>query len=241
MIDLEPSLRRRFMDITLSQVDPQYAYQLTKYGKILKIRNKLLQQIQMRKSESAELVFWDEALAEYGTAIIQKRIFFIDSLNQKTSELYSAVAEKKHDLLCHYEPSFKSRENIQKEFLQNLQEKTPGDLLRGHTSIGPHRDDLSFSINGRDARGTASRGEYRTLVLVLKMLELDFIEEKTKKRPIFLLDDISSELDESRRKALFQLLGKQQSIITSTDETLWNSIHSEGKYIYHVEAGKVRE
>jgi len=204
-----PTRRRQFIDRFISQLDPLYLSALHKYERALKQRNNLL-----KKSYTAanELFVWDVALSEYGAYIIEKRIAFIEQINSQLDQAYNAIA-KSHDVVSvHYSHTYIG--DIKQKLLNDLHSHGERDKLLGFTSIGPHRHDVIFRYNDFSALDVASRGEVRSIVLALKFLEADIIEQITNLKPIILLDDVFSELDNNRQKSL--LSTKDQVIITST-------------------------
>ena len=237
LIDGEPSLRRRYLDVLLSQVDYQYAYSLAKYNKILKMRNKLLQSLREGKAQHDELHFWDKHIIEYGQYVVDKRKIALDFFNEKTSSLYQEMSDSETSLGIEYIGT------TGKEYTETLKKRIHQDIAQGSTSVGPHRDDFQYILQGKDLRTFGSRGEYRSVILVLKMLEILYIQDTKKTSPLLLLDDVFSELDVARRSYLLGLVSDQQTIITTTDidndlvkymSTMNNAL------LYEVHEGKVR-
>ena len=211
-----PNRRRDFMDRFLSQSFPQFQLALSRYNKALKQRNNLLK----RENLTADELFpWNLMLAEYAAEIIARRLKFVEVLNSRLSEVYGEISGA-NDLI----EAIYLGENISKdEILKIMSLNFERDRILGHTSFGPHKHDLQFNFNGKDARNVASRGENRSLVLALKFIETDFLAENSSKKPIVLLDDVFSELDETRQKLLTAHFAKYQTIITST-----NGVEVEG-------------
>ena len=205
-----PNRRRDFMDRFLSQSFPQFQLALSRYNKALKQRNNLLK----RENLTADELFpWNLMLAEYAAEIIARRLKFIEVLNSRLSEVYGEISGANDLIEVIY-----LGENISKdEILKIMSLNFERDRILGHTSFGPHKHDLQFNFNGKDARNVASRGENRSLVLALKFIETDFLAENSSKKPIVLLDDVFSELDETRQKLLTTHFAKYQTIITSTN------------------------
>lgn len=203
-----PSLRRNFLDEVLEQTDRDYRVALIAYGKGLRQRNALLELAQNSGIRNGkQLEYWDNLVIENGNIITQKREEFINFLNSSAKDIFDFVVE--------YDKS-----TISVERLLQYQEE---EVAAGVTLVGPHRDDFKiFMTNGtktlHDVKFYGSRGQQRLAILQLKMLELMFIEKMLGQRPLLLLDDIFSELDESHIKLILSEIGKQQTIITTTHE-----------------------
>ncbi len=206
-----PTRRRQFIDRFITQLDPLYGVSIRRYDRALKQRNNLLKQAAIT---SDELFVWDVALSEYGAYIIMKRQEFIDTLNQRLTAVYGSIAKTTDTVRMHYSLD---TEISKQRLLNELHARSERDRLLGYTSIGPHRHDVLFDFNGTPALSVASRGEVRSVVLALKFLEVDTIEQITGKKPLILLDDVFSELDEHRQAALLTSRSDTQVIVTSTN------------------------
>lgn len=204
-----PTRRRQFIDRFISQLDPVYLNSLHKYERALRQRNNLLKKQFIQKDE---LFAWDIILSEHGAYIIEKRIAFIEQLNSKLNEAYNKIAKSKDNISVHYSHTYIG--DIKQKLLNDLHLHQDRDRATGFTSTGPHRHDVIFRFNDSPALATASRGEVRSIVLALKFLEVDIIEQITGQKPIILLDDVFSELDDARQKSL--LSAENQIVITST-------------------------
>ena len=206
-----PTRRRNFLDYFLSQIFPSFQLALTRYSKALKQRNNLLKRDNVSKDE---LFPWNLMLAEYGAEIISKRQDFLELLNSKIEEVYFEISGVKDEIKIDY-----LGEKVSKnEILAILSENIERDKILGYTNFGPHKHDIQFIFNKKPAQNVASRGENRSLVLALKFIETDILADLTSKRPIVLLDDVFSELDDDRQKLLTKHFSKYQTIITSTNE-----------------------
>lgn len=206
-----PTRRRNFLDYFLSQIFPSFQLALTRYNKALKQRNNLLKRDNVSKDE---LFPWNLMLAEYGAEIISKRQDFLELLNSKIEEVYFEISGVKDEIKIDY-----LGEKVSKnEILAILSENIERDKILGYTNFGPHKHDIQFIFNKKPAQNVASRGENRSLVLALKFIETDILADLTSKRPIVLLDDVFSELDDDRQKLLTKHFSKYQTIITSTNE-----------------------
>ena len=190
-----PTRRRNFLDYFLSQIFPSFQLALTRYNKALKQRNNLLKRDNVSKDE---LFPWNLMLAEYGAEIISKRQDFLELLNSKIEEVYFEISGVKDEIEIDY-----LGEKVSKnEILAILSENIERDKILGYTNFGPHKHDIQFIFNKKPAQNVASRGENRSLVLALKFIETDILTDLTSKRPIVLLDDVFSELDDDRQKLL---------------------------------------
>ncbi len=207
-----PTRRRQFIDRFISQLDPLYLNAIHKYERALKQRNNLLKK---QNSSRDELFVWDIALSEYGTYIIEKRIAFIEQINSNLDEQYNLIAMSQNIASVHYSNTYIG--DIKQKLLNDLHGHIEKDKILGFTSTGPHRHDVVFRFNNVSALDVASRGEVRTIVLAIKFIEMTIIEQITNVKPIILLDDVFSELDASRRKAITEHLRAYQTIITTTD------------------------
>ncbi len=210
-----PTRRRRFIDIFISQLNPLYGPTLRKYERALKQRNNVLKSLAKNhlSSQDDTLFAWNVSLAEHGAFIIEQRIAFIEQINQNLTKIYQEIAGTNDDVSVHYSHTFVG--DIKQKLLNELHAHTNKDIYLGSTSVGPHRHDVIFEINTSPALSVASRGEARTIVLALKFLEVDIIEQLIDKQPIILLDDVFSELDATRQKLLTSQLKGHQIIITS--------------------------
>lgn len=212
LVSSSPSRRREYFDRVFAQLDEGYSASLSKYGKALKQRNELM------KSEyvSAEAVFsWNVMLSRLGVEIWKFREKQVAKINEKLTEVYRSIAENE-DVV---EIVLKRDGGVVSEsgYLQELERSLERDKILGYTSFGAHRDNYEFRFNGVMADGSASRGEVRSIVVALKFIEAAIILEMTGKAPVVLLDDVFSELDETRQKALVYNFKRNQVIITSVN------------------------
>ncbi len=217
-----PSERRRFLDAELCQLDKIYLADLTKYNKVLNQRNKLLKDMVYRPDLKETLPIWDMQLLESGKKIIQRRKKFVEELNEIVQDIHYRISGEKEELLLQYEP------NIDDIFFEDeLNRAKDRDLRYCQTSVGPHRDDLLFSIHGVDIRKFGSQGQQRTSALSLKLSEIELVKQSIHDTPILLLDDVLSELDSNRQNYLLNNIHDTQTIITCTglDEFVKNRFH----------------
>ena len=206
-----PAERRRFIDTELCQLDKLYLSDLSKYNKTLIQRNKLLKDINYKPELRETLPIWDMQLIEYGRNIIKKRKEFIEELNNIIGEIHHKISGGKEQLILKYEPSIDDI-FFEDEILKVRQK----DLKLCQTTVGPHRDDMLFSVNGIDIRKYGSQGQQRTSALSLKLSEIDLVRKSINNTPVLLLDDVLSELDSNRQNYLLNSISDIQTIITCT-------------------------
>jgi len=205
-----PTRRRQFIDRFISQLDIQYGVALRRYERALKQRNTLLKRAQVHEDD---LFAWNVSLSEYGAYIVAQRQKFIQELNEQLGLTYKTIAYTSDNVAIRY--SFSPHVSLQQRLLADLHASSEKDRLLGFTSTGPHRHDVLFDFNGSPALSVASRGETRSIVLALKFLEVAIIEKMTNQKPVILLDDVFSELDETRQNHLIDFTKQNQVIITS--------------------------
>ncbi|MBT3865233.1 DNA replication/repair protein RecF [Candidatus Peregrinibacteria bacterium] len=234
LLYLEPSLRRKYLNLLLAQTDKYYLEALSNYHKIKKQRNALLDEISEGTKSVSELDVWDEKIAKEGTFIIEKRQKFVDFLNKKIKPTYRKISGGKEEIFVKYKSqiSTETEEELLDNYLRKLKLKRDKDIRYGTTSLGPHRDDIEFYLDDHLFHECASRGEARTLIISLKISEITFIEKETKSSPILLLDDVFSELDENRQKHLFEAIKNCQTIITAAEKSHIKAAESDSKTIH---------
>ena len=206
-----PAERRRFIDMELCQLDKFYLYNLNKYNKIVNQRNKLLKDFYNNSDLYETIVIWDSQLLSYGKQIIERRSQFISQLNEIIFDIHKKLSGDKEELVIVYEPEVEAD-----QFEKKLEANRDRDIRLKMTSVGPHRDDFSFFINGIDIRKYGSQGQQRTAALSLKLAEIEIVKRVVKDNPVLLLDDVLSELDSSRQNHLLNSIGDIQTIITCT-------------------------
>lgn len=213
LISGPPSRRRDYFDRIFSDLSEDYANTLTKYNKALRQRNELLKSDTLSPTD---LFAWNLLLADLGTILATSRATYIDLINQTLDPTYHSIADNGDQIHLQYSPA---HPDITKEqYLTALEQSYERDRLLGYTSFGVQRDVIDFIFNQQLADGSASRGETRSIILALKFVESRIITEKLNKTPIILLDDVFSELDESRRKCLVSNFKDNQVIITSVED-----------------------
>ncbi len=233
LIKNSPKERRRFMDIEMCQIDKMYYYTLRQYHKVLKQRNLALKQFYKNK-DSSMLDVWDMQMAEYACTLIKKREVFIEEVNEIAKDIHQDISGKKEQLEVIYSPNVK-REDFEDKLLKNREK----DIVMQTTTMGPHRDDLSFFINEMNVKNYGSQGQQRSVVLSMKLAELAIMKKYIGEAPVLLLDDVLSELDYNRQCDLFKYTKDIQTLITCTgiEQSVWNT-QKIGK-LYHIENGAV--
>ena len=217
-----PEQRRRFMDMELCQMNKAYLYYLTQYKKILKQRNALLKQIQQNSKLKETLEIWDEQLVEQGSKLIEIREQFVQEIAAIMKEKHRNLTGGQEDIEVKYKPNCPA-----KDFSRQLFMEGERDVVLGTTTVGPHRDDIQFFINGQEVKVYGSQGQKRTAALSLKMAEIEIVEKTIGEKPILLLDDVLSELDRNRQNYLLENIKGIQTIITCTglEEFVTNGIN----------------
>lgn len=236
MIKQGPALRRRFIDIALSQIKPSYFYELQQYNKTLLQRNALLKQIKKNRDYMNTLEVWDQSLYQLGMEIIKQREQFLEEISILIEENHRFISGGKEQLVLKYAPSV-TRET----YLTKLKQSTAGDIERESTSVGPHRDDYIYLLNGEDLKIYGSQGQQRTAVLSSKLAELLIMEKDTGEKPVLLLDDVLSELDLERQKLLFEKIEEIQTFVTCTDKNIVKNGANSEICFYHIERGNLQK
>ncbi len=211
-----PDERRRFLNVSISQLSRPYFVALSRYNKILEQRNNLL------KNRDLDLVFetlpvWDAQLCKYAAVVAQKRAEYISKLSPLAAEAHAYLTDGAEELIISPEKRYKgSEEELEKRLFDELSNNYDRDIRLGYTVSGPHRDDLDITINGADAKNFASQGQTRTAALAIKLAEVNVFKDACGEYPVLILDDVMSELDLPRRKKLVGRTDGLQTIITCT-------------------------
>lgn len=195
----------------LCQLDSFYLYNLNNYNKIVNQRNKLLKELSFNPGLKDTLSIWDSQLLSYGSKVIERRISFVEQLNDIIYDIHRKLSGDKEDLRIIYEPDVTLQ-----DYERRLQEGQDRDIRLKQTSTGPHRDDFCFKVGDIDIRKFGSQGQQRTAALSLKLSEIELVKKITKDTPVLLLDDVLSELDSNRQNYLLNSIGDIQTIITCT-------------------------
>ena len=226
----DPDKRRRFLDMMISSLRPNYIHLLSNYKRVLEERNNYLKQIKNESKEVQLLDLWDEQLAEYSENINKYRTEFTKKIKNKVQDIHNLITKcGKEEIKIHYENSEKNKEY----YLNKLKQNRNLDINRGYTTTGIHREDLLIYINKKLVGTYGSQGQQRTAILTLKLCELQIIKEEIGENPVLLLDDYMSELDEIRRKSFLESIKDCQIILTCTDEIDLDNNYSK----YKVENG----
>ena len=239
-----PSDRRDWLDRAIAQIYPAYDDRLSKYDKIRIQKNNLLKDyLKTGILNDTLLDVYNEQLVITGSNIIYLRKKFLKEIERIASEKHRIISETE-ELKIDYDCSFLSGqyepEEIVEAFKLSLEERRAEEMRRGQSCVGPHRDDIIFYINGNEAVKFASQGQQRTIVLALKLSELDIITAKTGDEPVLLLDDVLAELDDIRQNYLLKSINENtQTIITSVDTVLFEDEFLKDVKIYKIEAGRV--
>jgi DNA replication and repair protein RecF len=247
-----PSGRRRYLDVMLSQVDRGYLRALPRYTKVVTQRNALLKRIQDGVAGRDELAYWDEEVARDGATLLSARAVAVDALARAAADAHAALSGERERFELAYAPRFvdgwpppaiaaAESAEIARVLLEKLQATHARDVAAGVTLSGPHRDDLSMAIGGEPAAAFASRGQQRTAALALRLAEARLLLDRTGERPLLLLDDVLSELDESRRASVLAAIDADQVLITSPDPDRFPASYTARAQMWEIRAGTARE
>lgn len=244
-----PGERRRFLDIQICQIDPVYRTTLLKYQRVVRQRNSLLKEAQFQRGLLKQLGIWDPQLVSLGTNIIHRRQEILKILSEFSHEAHGKISHEQEDLQVLYVPFFAdptkehltfSLEQIEQIFWKSLEESKNEEIRRGYTLVGPQRDDIAFLLNGLDLKTYGSQGQQRTAVLSYILAELELMSRETEQYPVVLLDDVMSELDQTRRLFLLSILNrKAQTIVTTTNLASFNEQTKAEARIFQIAGGKI--
>ena len=209
-----PALRRRFLDMMIGQLKPNYVYILNMYIKTLEQRNNYLRQIKEENKPENLLDIWDEKLIEYADIIYKYRKEFIDKIKKKINIIHKKITDEKEEINIQYISNCESKE----AYSELLKQRRKLDIIKGFTTKGIHRDDFEIYINNKELSIYGSQGQNRTAILSLKLSELQVIYDEIEEEPILLLDDFMSELDINRRKNFLNNIKNTQVIITCAEK-----------------------
>lgn len=258
-----PMIRRRYLDITMSQVDSRYCRSLALYNRVLLQRNHLLRLIREGQASTDQLEFWDKEMIEAGAYVVLRRLEMIEAIDGLARDFHRRLTENKESLRVGYRASLDPGEAapgqrtladrlggasseasrltaIQRIYAQQVSEAQSREVVYGATLIGPHRDDLLFTVNEREVASLGSRGQQRTVALSMKLAEADFIRGVAGSYPIVLLDDVMSELDRNRRHQVLEMVRpSQQVLITATDEHVFEPEALAQAHVLRVRQGVI--
>ncbi len=255
-LDLElvrggPGQRRTWLDTLLTQLEPVYAYILQQYNLVLRQRNAFLKQRRRALESDAavdadptQLAIWDAQLATIGSRVIRRRARVVERLAPLAQSWHQAISSSTENLEIRYLPNVGLEQDdpaiVQQAFLEKIQKRAIAEQHQGTTLVGPHRDEVEFTINQTPARQYGSQGQQRTLVLALKLAELKLIEAVIGEPPLLLLDDVLAELDLSRQNKLLETIQERfQTLITTTHLGSFDAQWLQSSQILTVESGKI--
>jgi len=254
IIEGGPEERRRYLNLALAQVIPGYAKALSEYMQSLNQRNALLKQIAERNSDVSQLEYWDNLLTEKGSFLFHSRIKAIAEIESFANQIHRSLTNDQEILKFSYQLALDenfareckpdnqiSNSQLKEFFLKNLISKRREEILRGVTTIGPHRDELRFMVNDVDLGNFGSRGQIRTTMLAIKLGELEFMKNRTGEKPVLLLDETLAELDQNRRERLLLAISEgDQTFLTTTDLKLFPSEFTNHSTIWTIQQGIIR-
>jgi len=246
-----PSLRRRYLDIAISQVDGAYLRALQRYAKVLLQRNHLLKRLQDGAARREELAFWDEQLVSEGSVIVEARALAASTVGPLAASDHADLSDGREELTLRYQPHLGSgtegpqaahleREEVAAAFARELRRCSEREVRAGATILGPHRDDLLVQLDGVSAAAFASRAQQRTIALALRLAEARFLRQRRGDSPVLLLDDVLSELDGRRRASVLAAVAEyEQVLITATDLDRFSPDFLARAALFRVAAGSV--
>jgi DNA replication and repair protein RecF len=246
-----PGERRTWLDTLLIQLEPVYAHILSQYNQVLKQRNALIKRVYSEDNEATaaqvdptELALWDAQLAALGTRVIRRRARAINRLAPIAQRWHQAISGEREELTLTYQPNVPMEKDdpqaIQDSFLEKIKSRVIAEQHQRTTLVGPHRDDIDFTIDDTPSRQYGSQGQQRTLVLALKLAELELIDEVIGDPPLLLLDDVLAELDLNRQNQLLEAIQDRfQTIITTTHLGAFGSEWIRSSQILTVKGGKI--
>ncbi len=222
LVNGEPSARRRYMDLAIAQTSPAYCTELAGYKRSVDHRNRVLREMRDHPGVDMGLEVWDDQIVRYGAPVVVRRTAFASDLSGLASAAHAELSGGRETLAVRYVPSVNCPSSdtgaVEKAFADELARVRDAEIRRGASLIGPHRDDLRFTVDGMEARSFASQGQQRTVVLALKIAEMQFMESRCGRPPVMLLDDVMSDLDDERRARLLQRVrGRCQTFVTCTN------------------------
>jgi DNA replication and repair protein RecF len=247
MVRGEPSLRRRFLNLEISQISPQYVYALGRYKRVLDQRNSVLKELKLASGSASALDVWNSQLSTYGATVMARRLEFVRFLAKRASELYASLTDGAESLTIAYKPSLEtpandSEQGIAAALESALAARRENDVSRGTTTVGPHRDDVGLVVDGMPVREYGSQGQQRTVAIAMKLAEIDLMTDSSGEPPVVLLDDVMAELDDVRRSQVFALTGGRcQTFITTTHLAELSDEVKNAAALFEVAGGTVRQ
>lgn len=234
-----PSVRRRYLDMMISQINRGYFIALQRYRSAMEQRNALLKTLKINGGSVSYLEDFEQAMAQPAQVIIEERIKIIDLLTELVKETYTGISGREDEVFSvSYRSSLAGSDRISEEFMEILKKNRDQDIQAGMTLSGPHRDDLHLLLNRMDMKNYASQGQVRTAALSLKLSQLKLLWKISGEEPVLLLDDVMSELDRTRRSRLLQEIEPYQTFVTCTDESDLEESHEKRVYLVASDSGK---
>lgn len=237
-----PGERRSFLDTEIAQIKPVYGYNISRYNKVLFQRNNLLRTNRLQGNIHSLLEIFDLQLGKIGTDIILERNKYINELSLLSNSTHKNITLNNEDLKLKYISNIEIMDNrieMEKNYVDKLKANVNRDMELTSTQLGPHRDDISITIDNKDLKTYGSQGQQRTVVLSIKLAEVELIKKQRGVYPVLLLDDVFSELDEERRKYLIKSFKDMQTFITVTDAVDLKEMEAVEKSIFNIEDGKL--
>lgn len=237
-----PEVRRRFLDILISQVDRQYLRSLQRYQRVVYQRNQLLKLLRERRASEDEMAFWDEELVREGAFIVSRRVQTLEAIAILVRERHRTLTGGEEELEARYVPSMplEAGGSAEEAMAKALEAKRGRERALGVTLTGPHRDDLRLLVGGVDMASYASRGQARTIGLALRLSEAAYLADLKGEEPILLLDDVLSELDTARRQQVMEAaLAQEQAMVTTTDLAAVEGSLAEHASLFRAHGGTV--
>lgn len=243
-----PGNRRHFLDVQICQIDPIYRNTLLKYQRVVRQRNSLLKEAYTQRALLNQLPAWDNQLVTHGKEIILRRQEAIKVLDKYGRQTHRTISDESETLDLVYQPFFAketkkteySGSQIEEVFWEELKSKNQDEIRRGYTLVGPHRDEVLFLINNSNLKTYGSQGQQRTAVLAYILAELELMYEEIGEYPVVLLDDVMSELDQTRRSFLLSILNKKaQTIVTTTNLASFGQEIVQKATVFQIDRGKI--
>ena len=236
LLKMGPQVRRRFMDMELCQLYPSYYYNLRMYYNVVRQRNNLLRSVKTNPNLTDTLDIWEGQMVTYGIPLMDARAKFTKEISAIAYKNQKEITGGKDELEMVYK-----NHTDESSFLDKLVKSRSIDIARGFTSVGVHKDDIEFKINGKQAKSYASQGQQRTAALSVKLAEIELIKDKLDQTPVLLLDDLLSELDASRQGFLVDKMSGLQSVITMTgaEGNFKKYVGKAGAKVFKVEGGVI--
>ncbi|MFL2101246.1 DNA replication/repair protein RecF [Desemzia sp. FAM 24101] len=241
-----PSVRRKFVDMELGQMNPVYLHHLVEYQHLLKSRNLYLKQLSMK--QASDLTFLEvltEQMAAHGASILAERFLFVEQLQNWAQTIHQEISKQKEVLEIHYHSSVPLENPTDKDanyihLMDTYKANQTRELEQRTTLTGPHRDDLKFYVNGKNVQTYGSQGQQRTTALSVKLAEINLMQEMTGEYPVLLLDDVLSELDDSRQTHLLKAIqNKVQTFLTTTSLDGIEKNLIEAPRVFNIDQGQV--